>query len=953
MTCRVCLTRDAMGDFLAGRLPSEEEALVVAHLQQCPDCERLASELSDDPEARQYRSLRAAPTGAETGGDTLAELQERLCALPLLASDPHRTARIGDSETAQWTRGQHLPPAPQRLGKFEIIRALGMGGFGVVYLALDTVLNRQVALKLPRGSALANPDARRRFQQEAQALARLSHPHIVPVYEAGEHEGMFYLAVGFCSGPTLAEWREEQGGRIDPWTAATILLQLAQAVQHAHDLGILHRDIKPSNVLLNAAANLLPGDGTPTRAAGAPGPATLTAQLADFGLAKLQGGGRTDATTIGVVLGTPRYLAPEQAGGLLDRIGPATDIYSLGAVGYELLTGQPPIDGDEPAEILRRVLLEEPIPPHKLVAAVPAALDAMVVKCLQKSPRARYATAGELAADLQRFLADQRAPAPPPVPAPEPARFQRRTLAVAGALLATLLLAVAAWAAVQSLTHRPGASTAAGSGNPSPISALAAATAVMPAEEKPAEETPPDEPPPDATWAPVVASGSAAPAPCPPGLVAFWPADGDANDHVGNHHAQLVGGVTFGRGMVGRAFKLDGADDYIRVPNHTALNPTAGFTIEGWIRSNCRGSRTIVGKWDPTTGECSYNLQDVAAPEHRFKFVLTESKHSEVSPLVGRSLLAPDVWTHVAATCDKRTSRLYVNGVLDSTGTLNSGRNIKVSSSDLVIGLEIERDGKRSFFSGLVDELSLYDRALAEGEIAAIARAGSAGKLKLTSHESEQNLASASECFNKQQFDQAEVLFRELWLARRARLGPDHWLSLYAQNRVGVCLWRQKRYADAEPFLVESHDALAKSSAAPWGWQANFTEHLVDLYSHWCEPRDYASREFAQLLHYRRELWPLRQQTLGPRHMLTLDAENLLGHELTGARQLAAAEQHLVHSYDEATQTPNFRADWRRLYVQRLINLYDVWSKPTKAAHWRKKLAEIDRRQDDRSEGRK
>src|SRR4029450_10569097 len=193
--------------------------------------------------------------------------------------------------------------------------------------ARDRTLQRQVALKLARTTVLADPDLKVRFLREAEALARLAHPGIVPVYEAGEYEGTCYLAVGYCDGPTLEQWLRSQPVGIEPKLAARIALALSEAVEHAHQHGILHRDIKPSNILLDQSQ---PGDG---------GRHSLpfTPKLTDFGLAKIaeQPG---KGTISGIVLGTLQYMATEQAAGLVERIGPPTDVYALGAVLYEMLT---------------------------------------------------------------------------------------------------------------------------------------------------------------------------------------------------------------------------------------------------------------------------------------------------------------------------------------------------------------------------------------------------------------------------------------------------------------------------------------------------------------------------------------------------------------------------------------------------------------------------------------
>jgi serine/threonine-protein kinase len=382
-----CISRERMSEFLAGSLLPEDESQITEHLHGCGDCNQLAFELSDEPAARKILAGAANHDVRRGGEAALVDLQRRLAALALIESAFSDTATLQSGETpsvstGKWHAEDISSPLPERLGKFEIIRELGAGSFGIVYLAKDTVLNRHVALKLPRSIRLVDPGGQQRFFREAQALARLDHPHIVPLYEAGEHDGTCYLAVAYCNGPTLDKWRRQQGGLIEPQNAAEIVLLLAEAVEHAHQQGILHRDIKPANVLLTkvqGSNSKLNEDPNSTRLQ------TLdlgqwTPKLADFGLAKMSDDQHSSSTVSGTVLGTPDYLSPEQAAGMLDQIGPPTDVYGLGAILYELLTGQPPLHGASTADTLRRVLVDEPRPPRELASGVAPELEAIVMK---------------------------------------------------------------------------------------------------------------------------------------------------------------------------------------------------------------------------------------------------------------------------------------------------------------------------------------------------------------------------------------------------------------------------------------------------------------------------------------------------------------------------------------------------------------------------------------------
>ncbi len=285
------------------------------------------------------------------------------------------------------------PNLPREFGDFTLLNELGRGGMGVVYQAQQKSLNRIVALKMIREAHLASSDDGARFRAEAAAAARLHHPNIVTVYEVGTHDGQAYFCMEYVPGTTLAQ-RIHAEGPLPNREAARIVAIIAQAVQHAHEEGVLHRDLKPSNILLTPESGSDSGIGA------------LAPMVTDFGLAK-QFDSTESLTRTGAVVGTPSYMSPEQAGSRKD-LTPAADVYSLGAILYELLTGRPPFQTSHPLDTLLLVLEQDPIPPRDLNPSVDRDLEMICLKCLQKPPDLRYPSAAGLAKDLEAYLLGDR-----------------------------------------------------------------------------------------------------------------------------------------------------------------------------------------------------------------------------------------------------------------------------------------------------------------------------------------------------------------------------------------------------------------------------------------------------------------------------------------------------------------------------------------------------------------
>jgi WD40 repeat protein/tRNA A-37 threonylcarbamoyl transferase component Bud32 len=334
------------------------------------------------PEYRDELLPEQRPTGEGVVPPTLTcpQCRNPLESRPGAADGQLSCPACGSTFTLE--RGSHAPGRGTRLGRFELLEVVGRGAFGVVYRACDTELGRLVAVKIPRLGQLTAPDEIDRFLREARNAAQLRHPGIVAVHDAGQADGTCFLVSEFVEGRTLADLLAER--RPTSREAVRLVAAVADALDHAHRQGVIHRDVKPANLLLDEAGRPL---------------------VMDFGLAKREAGEVT-MTVDGQVLGTPAYMSPEQAAGEAHAVDGRTDVYSLGVILYEMLTGEVPFRGNT-RMVLEQVLSQEPRPPRSLNDQLPRDLETICLKCLQKEPHRRYATARELADDLQRWLAGE------------------------------------------------------------------------------------------------------------------------------------------------------------------------------------------------------------------------------------------------------------------------------------------------------------------------------------------------------------------------------------------------------------------------------------------------------------------------------------------------------------------------------------------------------------------
>jgi WD40 repeat protein/serine/threonine protein kinase len=468
MSQSLCPKSERLFAWSEGRLlPSETEAIEL-HITECTRCQNTLQERDiSDPLVASLRPTRRIDLGFDAE-PTLIETLDRAKRWPPFVPchtgeqcEANQTAAHAapedfklDDSLLELLAPPLLPGSIGRMGRYHVLNVVGSGGMGIVFRACDPNLNRDVAIKVLKSAFASDAAVRQRFLREARAVSSVQHPNICAIYEVGDYEGRLFLALEYIESGNLA--RMLAGEPQSPRVAAKLIETLARAMQHVHESGLVHRDLKPANILMRAEAGRMnpssdSGSATPRpigeRSSAIDDRPCLTVfrpLITDFGLAKSATDDATHTRT-DLILGTPCYMAPEQAGGQHKPVGPAADIYALGAILFEMLTGHPPFRGETSLETVQKVLFDDPPPLQRLQPKLPRDLVTICKKCLQKDPTRRYATAQALAHDLNRFLDGAPILARPATSSERLVQWAKRRPAIAalGVLTAFVLLLLA------------------------------------------------------------------------------------------------------------------------------------------------------------------------------------------------------------------------------------------------------------------------------------------------------------------------------------------------------------------------------------------------------------------------------------------------------------------------------------------------------------------------------
>jgi serine/threonine protein kinase len=456
----LCPSDEMLAHLLDDALSTPERDAVAEHVEQCASCLQKLARMTDVPDTETWQRVTHLPPSSEAEVEIVRRLKLAPRSLTSMPFDPSVTPTIDSAQgKPAWSApiDFEIPSVPG----YEIIGILGRGGMGVVFKARQLALQRVVAIKMFQNWARAGEKELARFRDEADVIARLQHPNIVQIHDVGDVVGRPYFVLEYVAGGNLAE--KLDGTPQSPRLASQFVEVLARAVQAAHANGVVHRDLKPANILLNltdkGAADAVETNRGANAAATESSFLLAVPKITDFGLAKIAYGEwevqrHRSLTVTGDLIGTPSYMAPEQAAPSGAPVGPAADVYALGAILYELLTGRPPFKGETLLDTVLQVLHSEPVPVTELQPNVPRDLETICLKCLRKEPQHRYPSASELADDIERFLHGKPITARPRGTVEKVWRWTREHPASSGLLAAGVLTPIVALAILSLLSAR-------------------------------------------------------------------------------------------------------------------------------------------------------------------------------------------------------------------------------------------------------------------------------------------------------------------------------------------------------------------------------------------------------------------------------------------------------------------------------------------------------------------
>jgi tetratricopeptide (TPR) repeat protein len=832
---------------------------------------------------------------------------------------------------------------PRLLGGYELLEEVGRGGMGVVYKARQASLNRLVALKMVLAGSHAGPDALARFLHEAEIIARLRHPHVVQVYDYGSHDGTPYFSLEYLEGGSLAD--RLKGQPQPPAPAAQMVLTLARAVQAAHEQGVVHRDLKPANVLLAA-------DGTP--------------KVVDFGLAKR---GASGQTATGQVLGTPSYMAPEQAGGQSKEVGPAADVYALGAILYELLTGRPPFQGATTWDTLQLVVGADPVPVRRLQPQVPRDLETVCLKCLEKEPARRYASAALLADDLQRFLSGVPVRARPVGLGERAWRWGRRNPVVAALAAALGLVVLGGVAALAGLAY---AESQAKEQAQRRLQQVERGVEVLASVIRDLDPTAEEQ------------GGKALRLQLGERLQeAAGQLEGEAVgdplavarlQHLLGNALRELGHLDQAEGVLRKARatreQLLGAD---HPDTLTSMNGLAELYLargrhdeaEALYQQALAGRRRTLGPDHPDTLESMNGLAGLY--DDRGRYGEAEALYKEA--LEGRRRTLPADHPDTLTSMNNLAAFYLERGRYDEAEPLLGQvleANRRTRGPDHPNTLHSLHN-----FAGLYDARGRYEEAEPLYRQALAARRRVLGPDHPDTLISMSNLAGLYRDGGR--YDEAETLFQQALQARRDKLGPDHPLTLHSMEGLARVHQARARYEEAEVLLREATAGARKRLGLGHPWTQRFIGSFSEVEAKRGKPevaepllrelaafvRDQAGadapehaaplallaanllaqQKYAEAESTARACLAIGEQKQ-PQGWTTSQARSLLGAALLGQGKYADAEPLLVQGYQglkERAQAIPPRDQGRVAEaVGRLVALYDAWGKKDEAARWRK-----------------